>query len=49
LLTLPTVGATDTAEWHSFHIKAEEPYRNVQLYGGDFAVSEMEVWGHPKG
>jgi hypothetical protein len=46
LLTVPPVGPTETADWHSFKIKTDEKYQFVQLYGGNFMISEMEVWGH---
>jgi len=45
LLTLPTVSADDRALWYEFPVESETHWRHLQLYGGNFTISELEVWG----
>jgi hypothetical protein len=49
LATLPTAGAESQPDWFDFLTTkiGNQPFRYVQLYGGQFAISEIEVWGLP--
>jgi len=48
LATLPSIGADMEATWYDFLATAatDHAFRYVQLYGGQFTISEIEVWGH---
>ena len=49
LATLPSVGADMEAAWYDFPTTAatNRAFRFIQLYGGQFTLSELEVWGRP--
>jgi len=50
LATLPAVGADMDATWYDFLTTNanDRAFRYVQLYGGQFMISEIEIWGHPE-
>jgi hypothetical protein len=49
LLTVPAVGAEMDTAWYDFPTTEarDVAFRYVQLYGGSYTISEIQIWGMP--